>query len=221
MRDGEYGGGIDGHCLVVRGSAAFSGNHILSGVRAEVLDETVMAPGASSLACLPSESDQEHVDVFPSVWGRDLFEGSPYIVVCGFLGYDSQALRYSEDVSVHWDDPAARDEHEDDVRCLGADAGEAHEGLPRLGEGFLHHVVEGPIETCHDLLRDLLEHSAPLVVHPGWPNGFGNGLEGSVGEILGGYSDHLLQAVVGRRPVPAVGVLAQDRSHKGSERVIR
>lgn len=123
-------------------------------------------------------------------------------------------------MSVHGDDPAPRDEHEDDVCGLGADAGEAHEVLPRLVEGLLHHVLEGAVETFEDLLRDSLEHLAALVVHSGGPYGFSDGLEGGVGEVLGGYADHLFEAVVCRGPVPAVGVLAQDRSHEGSEGVI-
>ena len=106
----------------MRSSAAFSWDHSLDGIRAEVLDETFIASGVSSFACLPSESNQEHVDVLPSVWGRGLFEGSPDIAIGGFLGNDPQAPGYPEDMSVHGDDAAPRDEHEDDVCCLWADA---------------------------------------------------------------------------------------------------
>lgn len=197
MRAREYVGDIERRWLTVRSSAPFSGVQILKGIRAEVLEEAGIASGVSGFACLPSESYQEYVDVLPSVWGGGLFEGFPDVVVWGFWGNDTQALGYPEDVSVHGDDPAPCGEHEGNIGCLGSDAGEAHEVRPRLGEGFLHYVVEGAVEACQDLLGDPLEHLAPLVVQSCGAYGFGDGLEGGVGEVLGGYADHLFEASVG------------------------
>ena len=87
MKDQGYEGTLNGTTFVVMSSAAFSRTHILDGIRAEILDETVVTPGTSSFAYLTSEPYKEHVDVLPSVWGRGLFEGSPDVVVRGFLGH--------------------------------------------------------------------------------------------------------------------------------------
>ena len=95
----------------MRYSAVLSGDHILVGIWAEVLDETVVALGVSGFACLPSESYQEHVGVLPSVGGRVFLEGFPDFVVWGFRGGNPQAFRYPEYVSIHRDDGAPSDEH--------------------------------------------------------------------------------------------------------------
>ena len=123
-------------------------------------------------------------------------------------------------MSVHGDDGAPGCEHEGDVGGLGADSGEAHEVLSCLGEGFHYNVVEGSVEAVQDLLGDSFEHLASLIIHPGWSDGFGDGLEGGVGDVRGGYSDHLFEAVVGGGSVSAVGVLAQDGSYEGFEWVV-
>ena len=157
--------GLTGQKIAIRPQPAN-----FSGVRAEVLKETLGTSRAPGTAELSPEPDQQYVDVLVPAQRSRVLKGQADLVVPGSRSDDIQALGDAGDVPVHRDDLLPSVEEEEDVGGLRSHPWQGHERLPRLGVGQVKYRRYLSPVSVQDGLSHGLQRPAPLIVHPGWPN---------------------------------------------------